>query len=89
MKRFLLLVIGLLLITTGIKAQEVAVKTNILYDATATFSLGVETDLSRKWTLDVSGNYNPWTFSHNRKWKHWLVQPEVRYWNCDKMRGSF
>ena len=89
MKRFFRLVIGLLLMATGVMAQEVAVKTNILYDATATFNLGVETGLSRKWTLDVSGNYNPWTFSHNRKWKHWLIQPEARYWNCEKMHGSF
>lgn len=70
-------------------AQEAAVKTNLLYDATTTMNLGVEFGLSPKWTLDVSGNYNPWTFSKNKKWKHWLVQPEARYWFCNKMMGSF
>ena len=70
-------------------AQETAVKTNLLYDATTTMNLGVEFGLSPKWTLDVSGNYNPWTFSKNKKWKHWLVQPEARYWFCNKMMGSF
>lgn len=65
-------------------AQEAAVKTNLLYDATTTMNLGVEFGLSPKWTLDVSGNYNPWTFSKNKKWKHWLVQPEARYWFCNK-----
>lgn len=70
-------------------AQKTAVKTNLLYDATTTMNLGVEFGLSPKWTLDVSGNYNPWTFSKNKKWKHWLVQPEARYWFCNKMMGSF
>ncbi len=70
-------------------AQKAAVKTNILYDATTTINLGVEFGLSPKWTLDVSGNYNPWTFSNNKKWKHWLVQPEARYWFCNKMMGHF
>lgn len=36
-------------------AQETAVKTNLLYDATTTMNLGVEFGLSPKWTLDVSG----------------------------------
>ena len=70
-------------------AQTAAIKTNVLYDATTTFNLGAELSLSPKWTLDVSGNYNPWTFSNNKKWKHWLVQPEARYWFCNKMMGHF
>lgn len=70
-------------------AQDVAVKTNLVYDATTTLNAGVEVGLSPKWTLDLSGNYNPWTFSDNKKWKHWLVQPEVRYWFCNKFMGHF
>ena len=38
--------------------------------------------------LDVSGNYNPWKFGDAR-WKHWLVQPEVRYWLCESFNGHF
>ena len=44
-------------------AQKVAVKSNLLYDATATFNLGVEFGLARKWTLDVPVNLNPWKFN--------------------------
>ena len=66
-----------------------AVKTNLLYDATRTLNLGMEFGLARRWTLDVSGNYNPWTFSENRKMKHWLVQPEVRWWSCTRFSGHF
>ena len=72
-----------------LRGQRVAVKTNLLADATTTFNIGVELALHPKWTLDVSGNYNPWTFRDNRKWQHWLVQPEARYWFCQKMSGHF
>lgn len=78
-----------LLFSTSIYGQKVAVKTNLLYDATSTLNLGFEFGLSKKWTLDVSGNYNPWEFGENRKMKHWLVQPEMRYWLCEKFNGHF
>ena len=38
------------------RAQDTAVKTNLLYDATATVNLGLEVGLAPKWTLDLSGN---------------------------------
>lgn len=72
-----------------LKAQDFAVKSNLLYDATATINLGVEAGLAEKWTIDISGNLNAWDFSGNRKWKHWLIQPEARYWLCDKFNGHF
>lgn len=82
-----LLLLGL---STGkMSAQNVAVKTNALYWATTTPNLGVEVTLAPKWTLDVSGGFNPFTFANNRKWKHWMVQPEVRRWFCEKMGGHF
>lgn len=71
------------------RSQNVAVKTNLLYDATATINAGAEIGLAPKWTLDVSGNLNAWTLSHGRKWKHWMVQPEARYWFCDRFAGHF
>lgn len=70
-------------------AQEVGLKTNLLYDATATINLGIEAKVAPKWSLDLSGNYNPFTFSNGKKWKHWLVQPEVRYWLCEATGGHF
>lgn len=66
-----------------------ALKTNALYWATSTPNLGIEVGLAPKLTLDVSGNYNPWKFSDNRQLKHWLVQPELRYWLCERFNGSF
>lgn len=69
--------------------QSVALKTNVLYDAARTINLGVETGLAPRWTLDVSGNYNGWTLSRNRRWKHAFLQPEARYWFCDRFSGHF
>lgn len=66
-----------------------AVKSNLLYDATTSMNLGIEIGLAPKWTLDISGNYNPWIFSDNRKMKHWLIQPEIRWWACQRFSGHF
>lgn len=88
-KRILFVLLAFIGFISPAMAQKVAVKTNLLYDATSTINLGTEFGLSPKWTLDVSANYNPWTYSNNKKWKHWLVQPEARYWFCNKMMGHF
>ncbi len=83
---FLFLVLG----SISAKGQDVAVKTNLLYDIAAfTANAGVEVGLAPRWTLDVSANYNGWTLSDNRRWKHWVVQPEARYWLCDRFAGHF
>ena len=70
-------------------AQNFAVKTNLLYDATSTANVGVEVGLAPKWTLDVSGNFNAWSKNDQTKWKHWMVQPEARYWFCDRFSRHF
>jgi hypothetical protein len=107
MKRIalLLMFVGWLNIELKLPAQDMALKTNLLYDATTTISLGYEAALNRKTTLDVWVNYNPWTLGH--KWvginevagnnverrdtrlKHLLLQPELRWWTCEKFNGHF
>lgn len=66
-----------------------AVKTNLLYDLTTTFNLGAEMRLSDYLSLDLSINYNPWTFSGNKKFKHLSIQPELRYWIHEPFNGHF
>ena len=56
--RFVLGVAIILLNLLPAKAQDVALKTNLAYDATASVNLGLEFAMSRKWTMDVSGNLN-------------------------------
>ena len=72
----------------GTRAQEVAIKTNLLSDALLNVNAGVEIGLAPRWTLDLSGQYNGWTVN-DRKWKHRLVQPEARYWFCDRFARHF
>lgn len=71
-------------------AQEggAALKTNLLYDATLTANAGIEFGLAAKWSLDISGNFNSWT-DKEPTLKHWLIQPEARYWFCDRFAGHF
>lgn len=70
-------------------AQQVALKTNLLSDAFTNINLGLEVQTAPKWSFDIAGDYNGWTFSDNRKWKHWAVQPEMRYWLCEAFSGNF
>lgn len=70
-------------------AQKVAVKTNLLSEVVLSPNLGIEVGLAPKWTLDVSGQLNAWELSHDRQWKHWAVQPEIRYWLCDRFGAHF
>lgn len=64
-------------------------KSNLIYDLTTTLNVGVEYRLSEYLSLDISFNYNPWTFSNNRKFKHILIQPELRYWINEPFNTHF
>ena len=70
-------------------AQRVVLKNNVVYDALATPNLGIELGLGRATTLDISGNYNPFEKSSGKMFKHWLIQPEFRYWLCERFNGHF
>ena len=59
MKKVSILIVLVLGCFIESKAQKVALKSNLLYDATTTMNLGLEFGLARKWTLDVPVNYNP------------------------------
>lgn len=90
MKRIiLLLAIVIASAFQTVLGQNVAIKTNLLSDAFLSPNLGVEVGLAPRWTLDVAGQFNAWTLSNDRRWKHWAFQPEVRYWLCDRFGAHF
>ena len=90
MRTNLILIAALLLFCTpAIFGQNIALKSNLLSDASTTLNLGAEFGLSPRWTLDLSASYNPWTLSGNRKMKQLSVQPEARYWLCERFNGHF
>ena len=83
-----------LLVTTWYASGQVAVKTNLAMDALAIPNAGIEVGLSKKLTLDVPVYYNPWKSvawknDENKLFKLFMVQPELRYWLCDKFNGHF
>ena len=83
-----IMILAFLGLAPSLKAQDFALKSNILSDAALTPNLGLEVGLAPKWTLDVSGQINAWPVK-DRRWKHWLVQPEARYWFCRRFAGHF
>ncbi len=90
MKKFTIITVLLFLMVFGSTAQNVGLKTNGAYWATAvTPNLGIEMAMGRKYTLEIGAGYNPFTFSDYKKFKHWLVQPELRYWTCESFNGHF
>lgn len=83
-----------LLFSTRGNAQELAIKTNLLYGAYAyTPNLSLEVGVGKRSTLDIGGGYNPWNLNgssaNNKKLVHWLGQIEYRYWLCNKFNGHF
>lgn len=76
-------------------AQQVALKTNLLYDATATPNLGLEVQVGKRNTAQIFYGLNVWTYNNNqpvhlhKKAKHWSVMPEYRWWTCSAMNGFF
>lgn len=67
---------------------EVSVKSNALYDATLSLSLGAELQVAPKWSVELTGSYNGWDIDGN-KWRHWILQPEGRFWLNGDMEGHF
>ena len=74
----------------------VALRTNLVYWAAivpqVTPNAGIEFGLSKKMTFNLIGAYNPWNLNgsetNNKKLVHFIVEPEVRYWFCERFNGS-
>ena len=94
MKKFLIIVLLLVFAFPSItSAQKVGLKTNALYWATTTPNIGAEVGFGDRFSFYLEGGYNPWTLNKdlevNRKLKHFLISPEVRYWFCESFNGHF
>lgn len=74
---------------TCVYSQNVALKSNLVSDVLLSPNIGIEIGLAPRWTLNASGQLNLWTVGNGHKWRHWLVQPEARYWFCQRFAGHF
>ena len=87
-KTTLFLFLFLLLGVNSGSAQNVGIKSNLVGDALLSPNLGIEFGMAPKWSLDVSSQINFWNIDGHR-WRHWAVQPEARYWFCERFAGHF
>lgn len=78
----------LFFLSLGASAQRVGIKSNLISDAVTSPNLGIEFKMAPKWTFDISGQVNFWNI-HERRWRHWMVMPEARWWFCEVFQGSF
>jgi len=69
--------------------SQVGLKANLVSYATTTLSIGAEVKLAPRYTIDLPLTYNPWSFTEEKKMKHILFQPELRYWLCESFHGAF
>lgn len=69
--------------------RPVAIKTNLLYDATITPNIGLEVPTFKKQTAQLFYGLNAWQFADGKQAKHWMLMPEYRWWMCAPMSGHF
>lgn len=78
-----------LLSCASLKAQNVALHNNVLFDITKSISLGTEIALSPRSTLELYGSIRPWKEKTNEINKHWLAQMQYRFYTCQKYNGFY
>jgi hypothetical protein len=90
-KIILLVVVGVALSAAGgrVSAQDNVVKTNAVAWATTSINAAYEAGLTDRTSLEIGASYNPWTFAHNKKFRHLMLQPEYRFWACDRFLRGF
>ncbi len=83
-KSAMLLLLILSMATT--RAQEVALKTNLLGWASTSANAGIEIGMGKKTTFQLFGTLNPWKFSGDKKMRFWNVMPEYRWYTCQFLK---
>ena len=78
--------------------HHTALRTNILYLATATPNLSVDFGFARHWSFGLTAGFNPFKYparerddnkTVNPKTLHWLVMPELRLWFREHLSGCY
>lgn len=87
--KILLIPIIALCLSGSAFAQKASIKTNALYWATTTPNLAFEYGLGKRTTIELAGGYNNWDLGKDKTLAHWIIQPEFRYWFCERFAGTF
>lgn len=65
---------------SDLRAQRVAIKTNMADWTTVSPNLGLEFTISSRLSIDLSVAANPFKIKENLYYRHIRLQPELRYW---------
>lgn len=71
------------------RCQVIGVKSDVLSGLLTSPNVGVEVAFSARYSGELSVHYNGFNLSGDKRWKHWFVQPELRYWMCQPFGGHF
>jgi hypothetical protein len=74
------LLLTAILCIQGVKAQYYAVSTNLAGWATTNLNLEASVSLSRRVSLHLPVQYNPFVFSAGRRFQNLTLAPGLRYW---------
>ena len=83
-----LLMLAFILTSHQVLGQNrVAIRSNLLYDATLSPNLGIEVRVDTTWSVGGSVGINAWDIDKqkNRKWRHLLISPKVRKYLGDSL----
>ncbi len=90
MKRTVLLVSLLLLSLSPVLGQKWAISTDLPYWGVGVANLDTEIALGRHFTLDLAGGYAAYKVFDKLDLKEsWGVQPELRWWHCERFNGHY
>ena len=87
MKYFLLLFLFLSVGWLHCRSQRVAVSVNALPAIDGAFEAGVSYAIGNKSTVELTGSLRPWKREEKYVNRYWLIQPEYKYWTCQKFNG--
>lgn len=87
MKHFLLLFF--LLSCLNCYSQRVAVRVNALPAIDGAFGGGISYAIGNKSTIELAGSLRPWKRDEMYVNRYWLLQPEYKFWTCQKYNGFF
>lgn len=87
----LLLIMALFVGGKAYAQENFAVRNNFIYDISGTLNLGADVRVSPHWTVGLNAGYRPWPTDDKttRKWKHFLIAPELRYWTDSTFHRSY
>lgn len=69
--------------------QAYSLRTNVLGLASTNLNIEGSIAISRKWSLHLPVQYNPFIFKDNRQFRNIYVAPGARYWFLESYLGGF